>query len=47
MILQALAEHYRTLADQGIAPAFGWSNVRVSYVLCLGKDGALEQVISA
>ena len=47
MILQALTEHYRTLADQGITPAFGWSNVRVSYVLCLGKDGALERVISA
>jgi CRISPR-associated protein Csd1 len=46
MILQALTEYYRTLAEKGKSPRPGWSPVKVSYALCIGEDGALEQVIS-
>ncbi len=46
MILQALTEYYRTLADRGEISPPGWGTVQVSYALCIGADGALEQVIS-
>ncbi|SCJ33159.1 CRISPR-associated protein Cas8c/Csd1%2C subtype I-C/DVULG [uncultured Flavonifractor sp.] len=46
MILQALTEYYRTLADRGEISPPGWSTVNVSYALCIGMDGTLEQVIS-
>ena len=45
MILQALTEYYRTLADKGKISPPGWSDVKVSYALYIGKDGILEQVI--
>ena len=46
MILQALTEYYRTLADRGEISPPGWSTVNVSYALCIGADGTLDQVIS-
>lgn len=46
MILQALTEYYRTLAERGEIAAPGWGKVKVSYALCIGMDGTLEQVIS-
>lgn len=46
MILQALTEYYETLAQSGKISPPGWGDVKVSYALCIGDDGALEQVIS-
>lgn len=46
MILQALTEYYRTLADSGKISPPGWGDVKVSYALCIGADGTLEQVDS-
>lgn len=46
MILQALTEYYRTLEQAGKIAAPGWALVKVSFALCLGNDGALEQVVS-
>lgn len=46
MILQALTDYYRTLEGQGKLSAPGWSPVKVSFALCIGQDGMLEQVIS-
>lgn len=46
MILQALTEYYRTLADSGKISRPGWGQAKVSYALCIGSDGALEQVVS-
>ncbi len=45
MILQALTEYYRVLADRGEISSFGWGQIGVSYALCIGSDGTLEQVI--
>ena len=45
MILQALVEHYEKLSERNeIAPP-GWSAVKVSYALCLGPNGELQQVV--
>ena len=46
MILQALTEYYETLAQSGKISPPGWGDVKVSYALCIGDDGALEQIIS-
>lgn len=46
MILQALTEYYRTLADRGEISPPGWGKGKVSYALCIGTDGVLEQVVS-
>ena len=45
MILQALTEYYKTLTDQGEISPPGWGEVKVSYALCIGADGTLEQVV--
>ena len=45
MILQALVRHYETLSERGeIAPP-GWSEVKVSYALCLSPEGELRQAV--
>ncbi len=44
MILQALTDYYQTLADKGEISLPGWGMVKVSYALCIGADGTLEQV---
>lgn len=46
MILQALTEYYHVLEREGKIAAPGWSPVKVSFALCLGDDGTLEQIIS-
>ena len=46
MILQALTEYYQALEREGKIAAPGWSPVKVSFALCLGDDGTLEQVVS-
>ena len=46
MILQALTEYYETLAGSGRISPPGWGDTKVSYALCIGADGALEQVAS-
>ena len=46
MILQALTEYCRVLADRGVLEAPGWSSAKISFALCLSADGTLEQVIS-
>ena len=45
MILQALTEYYQVLYRQGKIAAPGWSPVKVTFALCIGDDGGLEQVI--
>ena len=46
MILQALTEYYRTLENSGQLSPLGWGEAKVSYALCIGPEGALEQVVS-
>lgn len=46
MILQALTEYYETLAQSGKISPPGWGDVKVSYALCIGDNGAPEQIIS-
>ena len=46
MILQALTEYYQALEQDGKIAAPGWSSVKVSFALCLGTSGTLEQVVS-
>lgn len=46
MILQALTEYYRTLENSGQISPLGWGEAKVSYALCIGPEGALEQVVS-
>ena len=46
MILQALTDYYKVLAEKGILAAPGWGVGKISFALCLSSAGALEQVIS-
>lgn len=46
MILQALTTYYQTLVDRGEISPPGWGQAKVSFALCLGENGELEQVIS-
>lgn len=46
MILQAMTEYYRVLAERGEISPPGWGQVKVSYALCIGADGGLERVVS-
>lgn len=45
MILQALTQLYEDLAARGDISRPGWSKAKISYALCLDKDGRLIQVI--
>ena len=45
-ILQALAGHYDRLAARGVAPAFGFSNEKISYAILLSRDGQAVDVQS-
>lgn len=45
MILQALTEYYRTLENSDQISPLGWGETKVSYVLYISADGALEQVV--
>lgn len=45
MILQALVKLYEDLEAQGKISRSGWGPAKISYALCIGEDGTLEQVI--
>ena len=46
MILQALTKLYEDLADQGKLAREGWANAKISYALCIDRDGKLLQIVS-
>ena len=37
---------YEDLADQGKLAREGWANAKISYVLCIDRDGKLLQIVS-
>lgn len=45
MILQALTRYYEDLLQRGEIAAPGWSPAKISFALCLDKDGQVTQVI--
>ena len=45
MILQALVQYYDDLLRRGDIAAPGWAPVKISFALCLDKDGQLTQVV--
>lgn len=45
MILQALVRYYEALAGDGRIDRPGYGQAKVSYALCLGRDGALVDVV--
>lgn len=45
MILQALTRYYEELLQRGEIAAPGWSPAKISFALCLDKDGQVTQVI--
>lgn len=45
MILQALAEHYDRLAEQGKVSREGWCKAKVSYGINLSKEGKVTGII--
>ena len=45
MILQALTQYYEDLLHRGEIAAPGWSPAKISFALCLDKDGQVTQVI--
>jgi len=45
MILQALVEFYESMANAGKLSKFGWSQIPVSYLLCLDNEGNIVNVI--
>lgn len=45
MILQALTQYYEALLHRGEIAAPGWSPAKISFALCLDKDGQVTQVI--
>ncbi|MDO5142965.1 MAG: type I-C CRISPR-associated protein Cas8c/Csd1 [Eubacteriales bacterium] len=45
MILQALTDYYRALAESGQIDPPGWGQAKVSFALYLRTDGALERVM--
>lgn len=46
MILQALTQYYEALLHRGEIAAPGWSPAKISFALCLDKDGQVTQVIN-
>ena len=45
MILQALTRYYEDLLKRGEIAAPGWSPAKISFALCLDKDGQVTQVV--
>ena len=45
MILQALNRYYEDLARDGKIARPGWAKAKISYALCIGGSGELEQVV--
>lgn len=46
MILQALAEYYENLAEEGKVSKTGWCSAKVSYQIELSKEGEVKEIIS-
>ena len=46
MILQALANHYENLAEQGKVDQEGWCKAKVSYAVNLSRDGEILGILS-
>lgn len=46
MILQALVKYYEDLAARGEISKPGWGPAKISYALCINREGQLEHVIS-
>ena len=46
MILQALTQYYEDLLHRGEIAAPGWSPAKISFALCLDKDGQVTQIIN-
>lgn len=46
MILQALTRYYEDLLRRGEIAAPGWSPAKISFALCLDKDGQVTQIIN-
>ena len=44
MILQALTRYYEALLKRGDIAPLGWSKTKISFALCLDKDGQVTQV---
>lgn len=45
MILQALTRYYEALLKRGDIAPLGWSKTKISFALCLDKDGHVTQVV--
>ena len=45
MILQVLTRYYEDLLQQGEIAAPGWGPAKISFALCLDRDGQVLQVI--
>ncbi|MEG2668915.1 MAG: type I-C CRISPR-associated protein Cas8c/Csd1, partial [Oscillospiraceae bacterium] len=45
MILQALTNHYETLAKKGLISPEGWAKVGVTFAIKLDKDGNLTDLM--
>lgn len=45
MILQALVKHYENLADEGKLSREGWCEAKVSYAVCLSKEGEITGIV--
>ena len=45
MILQVLTRYYEDLLQRGEIAAPGWSPAKISFALCLDKDGQVTQVV--
>ncbi len=46
MILQALVKYYEDMEAKEKVPSYGWGVQKVSYALCLNKEGTLCRIIS-
>lgn len=46
MILQALVKYYQDMTAKGKIAEYGWGPAKISYALCIDKQGNLLQVIS-
>lgn len=46
MILQALTRYYEDLLQRGEIAAPGWSPAKISFTLCLDRDGQVTQIIN-
>jgi len=46
MILQALVKYYEDMEAKEKVPSYGWGVQKVSYALCLNKEGTMCRMIS-